>query len=265
MPVWGEVFVSSFRNRFSHHCCEKALPPRAENVNNAGAQHSFLSVSLVNQGTVGVVRAAWCVECSLRVYQNRNQLQLRTCVLLCFFRDFFDTDAFESSRSHRQIRWRCAHKKELCGCTPAWRCPAPASFRQLLCCAEEDHFYPFHHIHVQRLERRQIRLEFSLRFPNVDHFCVHCPTRARHRNVRFHLFFIRAVPRQVKEETLADPDALPAEQLRQSVYFMASALFQRFVQLRFQRHSSSCCVLSRPSAQLPIQSQEPVPRVQVLF
>ena len=49
MPIRREVFVASLRNCFSHHCCEEALPPRAEDMNNAGAQRSFLSVSLVNQ------------------------------------------------------------------------------------------------------------------------------------------------------------------------------------------------------------------------
>ena len=29
VPVWREVFVSSFRDRFSHHCSEKTFPPRA--------------------------------------------------------------------------------------------------------------------------------------------------------------------------------------------------------------------------------------------
>ena len=107
----SSVFISCLRDRFSHHCCKKTLPPGQ-----------------------------------------------RTC--------------------NRQIRWRCAHKKEFCGCTPTWRCPAPVSFRQPFCCAEEDRFCPCHHIHVQRLKRRQVRLEFSLRFPNVDHFCVHSPPLA---------------------------------------------------------------------------------------
>ena len=56
--------------------------------------------------------AVWCMECWLRMYQNGNQLLLRTCVLLCCFRDFFHTSAFKSPGSHRQIRWRCTNEEE---------------------------------------------------------------------------------------------------------------------------------------------------------
>ena len=80
----------------------------------------------------------------------------------------------------------------------------------------------------------------------------------------FHLFLFRARSRQVKEETFADTNPLPTQQLRQSVHFMASAIFQCSVQLQVQAGSSSCCGLSCPSAQLPLQSREPVACVWTL-
>ena len=62
-------------------------------------------------------------------------------------------------------------------------------------------------------------------------------------------------PRQVEEETFADPDTLPSKQLRQSVYFapVSSDILR----------GAAACLDHRRS--LPIQIQEPVPRVQVLF
>ena len=104
-------------------------------------------------------------------------------------------------------------------------------------------------------------LEFSLRFSNVDHLSVHSCPSAWHCHVGFHLFFVRTGTKQVKEETLADPNTTPTKQLRQSV----SVISQRSVQIRLQKGSSSRCRLSRPSTQLPIQRHEPVPCVQVLF
>ena len=90
-----------------------------------------------------------------------------------------------------------------------------------------------YHTHVQRLERRQVRLEFSFRFLDVDHKCVHSPSRARHRHVSFHVFLFRTGSRQLKGETFADSNTFPTQQLRQSVYFVASAIFQCSMQLRF--------------------------------
>ena len=74
------------------------------------------------------------------MYQNGNQLLLRTCVLLCCYRRGPPTGTKE------------AHIKELCGRAPTWCCSAPVSFRQLLRCFEEDRFRSCHHVHVQRLE-----------------------------------------------------------------------------------------------------------------
>ena len=48
VPVWREVFISSFRDLFSHHCSEKT----AGNVDDTCDQHSFLSVMFVDQGAV---------------------------------------------------------------------------------------------------------------------------------------------------------------------------------------------------------------------
>ena len=141
-PVWREVLISSIRNRFSRHCCEETFPQRAEDVSNSCAQHSFLSVMFVDQGAVWVVCAAWCVECSSRMYQKRDQL-------LFFARVYFSADFVMSTtpmplslRSHRQVRRRGAHEDEFCGRTPAWRRLVPISFRWLFCCAEKDRFSP---------------------------------------------------------------------------------------------------------------------------
>ena len=102
-----------------------------------------------------------------RVPGQRPTPTSHECTFLFFF--FVNSSTpMPSSRSHRQIRWRCAHEKELYWCTTAWRCPAPASLRQLLCCAEENPFRSRHHIHVPRPEGRHIRLEFSQRFLDVD-------------------------------------------------------------------------------------------------
>ena len=110
--------------------------------------------------------SAHCMVCGMLVARVPGQRPTPTsheCTFLFFF--FVNSSTpMPSSRSHRQIRWRCAHEKELYWCTTAWRCLAPASLRQLLCCAEENPFRSRHHIHVPRLERRHIRLEFSQRF-----------------------------------------------------------------------------------------------------
>ena len=45
VPVWREVFISSFRDRFSHHSSENTFLPRAQDVDDTGAQHSSLSVT----------------------------------------------------------------------------------------------------------------------------------------------------------------------------------------------------------------------------
>ena len=116
----------------------------------------------------------------------------------------------------------------------------------LLCCG--------HHIHIQRLERRHVRLEFLFRFPDADHLCPLAPGIV---TWVFHLFLFRTGSEQVKEETFADSNPLPIQQLCQSVYFTASAVFQYSVLPRFQRNSSSCG-LSCPWTQVPIQSHEPV-------
>ena len=47
--IWREVFIPLLRDRFSHNCCEEI---KAQDVNDAGAQHSFLSVTFVDQGAV---------------------------------------------------------------------------------------------------------------------------------------------------------------------------------------------------------------------
>ena len=60
-------------------CSEKAFSPRASDVDDTGAQHSFLTVTFVDQGAVSVVCAARCMEWSLRVYQNGR----------CFARVYF--------------------------------------------------------------------------------------------------------------------------------------------------------------------------------
>ena len=101
-------------------------------------------------------------------------------------------------------------------------------------------------------------LKFSFRSYNVDHLSVQSPPLAKHRHVSFHLFLFRTGSKQVKEDTLADRITPPTQQLRQSVYFVASALFQCSMPLGFQRSSSSCCGLSRPSTQVPKESHEPV-------
>ena len=78
----------------------------------------------------------------------------------------------------------------------------------LLRCSEEDRFRSCHCVHVQRPEGRHVRMELSLCFPDVDHFCIHSPSRAKHRDVGFHLFSFGARSRQVKEETFSESDPL---------------------------------------------------------
>ena len=149
---------------------------------------------------------------------------------------------------------------------PTWRCPAPVPFRQLFCCAEKDRFCSFHHIHVQWLERRDVRLKFSFHFSNVvDHLCVRSPTRSWQCHVGFHLLLVGTGTGEVKEGAFACPGATSPKQLRQSMYLVASTLSQRSMQISFQRGSSGRCKLSIPSTQLPIQRHESVPCVQVLF
>ena len=52
VPVWREVFISSFTERVSHHCSEKSFPPRAQNVDDTCDHHSFLSITFVDQDAV---------------------------------------------------------------------------------------------------------------------------------------------------------------------------------------------------------------------
>ena len=120
-------------------------------------------------------------------------------------------------------------------------------------------------VHVHRLKGRQVRLQFSLCLPDVDHFCVYSPSRATHRDAGFHLLYFGTRSRQVKEETLADSDPPIPAAASICVLRVASSIFQCSVQLRFQGSPSGCCGLSCPSARLPIQSPEPVPCVQMLF
>ena len=84
---------------------KKTFPPKANNVNDACAHHSTCPLRLSIRLPFEKVCPAWCMERSLCVYQDRDQLPLRTCIFLCCFRDFFHPNAFESSGSHRQIRW----------------------------------------------------------------------------------------------------------------------------------------------------------------
>ena len=72
------MFAASFSDCFFHYRCKKFVAPVSENVYDAPAQHSFLSISFVNQAVVcgkctarGVTARG--VMCSLRVYQNGNQ------------------------------------------------------------------------------------------------------------------------------------------------------------------------------------------------
>ena len=115
------VFIPSFRNRFSHHCGEKAFPPKAWDMSDAGAQHSFLSVAFVNQGAVRVVCSAWRFLC-------------------CFPTDRYDGRVLQA-RSNLAM-------------------PCVCSFRQLFCCADKDRFCSFHHVPVKRLKERRARLKF---------------------------------------------------------------------------------------------------------
>ena len=121
-----------------------------------------------------------------------------------------------------------------------------------------------HHVRVHRIERRQIRLEFSFRFLDVNHLRVHSSPRSKHRHLGFRVFLVRSGSKQVEEETLANPNTIPSQQLRQSLCFVASASSQCLVQFGLQRRSSSCCGLSCLSTQLPVQCFSTVTRRQEL-
>ena len=75
--------------------------------------------------------------------------------------------------------------------------------------SEKVHFCSFHHIHVQWLQRRHVRLKFSFHFSDVDHMCIHSPTRSWQCHVGLHLFFIGSRTRKVKKKRLRTPMPLP--------------------------------------------------------
>ena len=127
--------------------------------------------------------------------------------------------------------------EEFCGRTPACRWPAPASFRQLFCWKESFLLLSPHSCTTAReaASRPKILVPF---IPDVGRLCVHSTPRARIVTCLFLSSWSRRDP----------------SKWRQSVYFVAPAIFQ----LRFQRICLSCCGLSCPSTQLPIESHEVV-------
>ena len=210
--------------RFLPSQLRKNFPPRAKNVNDAGAEHSFLSITFLN--------CAHCMVCGvLSAYLVISSFPMASSRLGST--DMYDGDA--------HIKWS----------STAWRCAFlwPA----LLMC-----------------RRGPPLLLSTCSSPSARHAAnppgiltaflwrVHFPFRSRHRHVGFHLLLVRSRSREVKEETFANPDTLPSQQLRQSVYFVASAIAQCSVQLGFQRHSSSCGLSCPPCS-------EPVPCVHMLF
>ena len=117
------------------------------------------------------------------------------------------------------------------------------SFCQLIRCSEKDSFRSCNPVHVQRLEWRHVRLESSLPFPSPAPSIV---------TWVFISSCSRRDPRRWKKRRC----------VLRGFFHLSNALC---VQLRFQGSPSSCCGLSCPSLQLPIQGREPVPCVQVLF
>ena len=174
---------------------------------------------------------------------------------VCFFAVFVFSSA--PPGPHRQIRWRCTNEEEFCWRAPSWGCPALVPFRQLFCCAGKDRFCSCHQVSPPRI------LAPFLQCRPLERHSSH---RAGHCHVCFHLFFVRRGTRQVEEETRADSNTTPTNQLRQSVYLMTSFChFFTLCAVPTPEKFSSRCRLSRPSTQLPTQRHEPVPCVEALF
>ena len=112
VPVWREVFIPPSQT-VSRHCCEKTFQPRAQDVNNAGAQHSFLFVTLVDQGAVSIVCAAWWVKCSLRVYVTSSTPVPSS--------RRGPTDRYDGERAHSSVALPFA--LFLCSCHHPYSCP----------------------------------------------------------------------------------------------------------------------------------------------
>ena len=122
--------------------------------------------------------AAWCVECSLCVYQDRYKFFFCACKLRplpprCIEISAVSRTSTKARRTsgralqvHSNVELPCA-----CFLLP-FSCPAAGG----AACPP------------------------GIRFPYIDHFCVHCPSRARHRDVGFHLFLFSAQSKQVKTE-----------------------------------------------------------------
>ena len=86
VPVWREVFISSFRDRFPHHCSEKTFPPGAQNVDDTYAQHSLLSVTFVDQGAI--LTSVRCMVYGVlvaRVPERKPTPASHVCTSLLFF------------------------------------------------------------------------------------------------------------------------------------------------------------------------------------
>ena len=122
--------------------------------------------------------------------------------------------------------------------TPAWRCSAPVSLGQLLCCAKRISC-------ALVAERRHSRLEFSFRLSDVNQLRVQ--SKDRHVGVRH--FSVRPRSRPVTEETCANPSS---QQLRKSVYFVASAISD-FGPSDILRAAADCLV-HRRACQLSVAS-----------
>ena len=204
------------------------------------------------------------MKCSLRVYQDGNQLLLRTRVLLCCFRDFFHTNAF--SRLRPTDRYDGDAQKRKCSACALHR---GAALRLFPCASSFAVLNRIVFALVTIFMSSGSRVSKSAW--NLAPFPQCRPLERPFLPSR------QALPRGfssllcqdgnhvVNEEALADPNTTPTKQLRQFVYLMTSAISQRSVQILLQRSSSRRCRLSRPSTQLPIQRHDPVPCVQVLF
>ena len=110
-----------------------------------------------------------CATCMHTHYANEQGLMVTSARLICKM----PLSVYPTPRGHRQRDWTLPQARARSSYHAQRN--LSVSFRQLLRCSEKDRFRSCHHVHVQRLEVRHVRLEFLLCFRDVDHFCVHSP------------------------------------------------------------------------------------------
>ena len=133
---------------------------------NSCSQHSFQSVSFVDRGAEK--SGVRCKVCGMPFVRVPEQRPVPFFARVFFFADFGisstpmpsvlrgPTDRYEGE----------AHIKNISvGGLQRGAALRTVSFRQLLRCSEEDGIRSCHHVHVQRLEGRHVRLELLLYFP----------------------------------------------------------------------------------------------------